>query len=237
MKLSIRMLFRFSLPNVTDRRMVFSVIIAMLLSFGILYILAFILKGKAGKPRPLLSSQAGETIPLSADLAEVSEVTNRLPSLISLVSPISGKVSESNQTEDGSSQMPRNCCTIHPSEGKIYAPCDCTVSALADHFNALTLECAENTKLTIRIGSDSAKPSEKDFIPCCKAGDQVMEGDLLLSFDMDALDDAGYDYTVAIVLENAERYDAVKLSEVRKLSVGEHLMTLAPKDAEDSSPQ
>lgn len=157
--------------------------------------------------------------------------TRPFPALIELISPLSGKVIEPSELED---TPDFGGCAILPSEGKVYAPFDCRVAALSDGARSLTLE-AEGAAMTIRIGKTNAELAEGIFLPCCKAGDKVKEGDLLLSFDLDLLDSAGYDLTALIFAVDPERFAEIAVTAERKVAVGDHLMTLVPKATEKSS--
>lgn len=155
--------------------------------------------------------------------------TRPFPALIELVSPLSGKV-----IEDGASDR----CAVLPSEGKVYAPCDGRIVSLSDGARSLTLETeGASATVTVCIGKTDTVLAEDVFLPCCKAGDKVKEGDLLLSFDLDLLDGAGYDLTALILVDEPERFAELTRTDEKKVSVGDHLMTLVPKNTANSPSQ
>lgn len=222
-----------SFPLLTDRPLVFYSILsiaAVIVIFTLLVIRHSFVRRKVRQAAAASITQTPASEPHNAH-----QSTKPFPALIALVSPISGKVGALSQVENEAlvSAIIKEGCAIEPTEGKVYAPCDCTVSALSECFHALGLICS-SAEVCIRIGSGD-HASANDFIPCCKAGDKVKEGDLLLSFDFDALDKVGYDMTALITVENADRFAEITLTKERKVSVGDNLLTLIPK-TQNSSP-
>lgn len=218
-----------SLPHFADRPVLYSALLASLVTvllFGLL-VLRRSIRRRAAKLSPVAVATAasGEAPPLGD--------TKSFPALIELVCPVSGKPLEPCALDF---PLTNAQCAILPSEGKLYAPCDCEIAALSNDRRTLTLLSAEGARLTAALECSDASVA-CDILAYCKIGDNVKQGDLLLSFDLDALDSADLDYAVTIILENAERYDSVKISDAKKLSVGDPLMTLAPKGMEDRSPR
>lgn len=224
---------RISTALITDRRVLFGVMGAILLVLLLFFGTAMLIK--KSKRKHLREASGAEALPVSASPTLSDEQTNRLPSLFQLVSPLSGKVVLSG--ERTSDSLPSKAggyeCFISPSEGKVYAPCDCTVRSVGEDYRSLVLEFVD-AELVIQIGTETALSSEQNFIPCCKAGDSVKEGDLLLSFDMDALDKADFDPIASIRVINGDSFAEIKLTDRRKVSVGDHLMTLLPKNSSES---
>lgn len=223
---------RFSLSLFGSRWLIFgifaAVLIATMLFFGGAMLLRRIRQRRASK------KSARDALPVSAAPITPDE-TNPLPSLITLVSPLSGKMIEPEESNSGGRSI--YGCIILPYEGKIYAPFDCRVASLGENTRSLALEGGDSVKLMIGIGRDDPETAERDFIPCCKAGDKVKEGELLLSFDMDALEKADYDLTSTVWVVNADDFAEVKITEEKKVTVGDHLMTLVPKNMTNGSPQ
>lgn len=150
---------------------------------------------------------------------------------ISFVSPLSGRVIPLSQVSDPAfaSGVMGQGCAILPDLGKVYAPCDGTVSSVCANGNSLSIDSREGVQLFIHIGRDTAKLSADHFDLCCRAGDPIRQGDLLLSFDADALRKAGIDLTTPLLVVNADRYDDLSLTCESKVKVGDRLLTLTPK--------
>ncbi len=99
---------------------------------------------------------------------------------------------------------------IEPSEGKLYAPADATVDNLFDTHHAIGLETENGAEILLHIGIDTVKLGGKHFTPHVKVGDKVKKGDLLISFDMDAIKAEGYLCTTPMIICNTDDYKAVK---------------------------
>ena len=99
---------------------------------------------------------------------------------------------------------------IEPSEGKLYAPADATVDNLFDTHHAIGLETESGAEILLHIGIDTVKLGGKHFTPHVKVGDKVKKGDLLISFDMDAIKAEGYLCTTPMIVCNTDDYKAVK---------------------------
>ena len=52
---------------------------------------------------------------------------------------------------------------------------------------------------------------EKYYTTHVKDGDQVKKGQLLVSFDMDKIKEAGYDVTTPLIVTNSDDYKDVKV--------------------------
>ena len=99
---------------------------------------------------------------------------------------------------------------IEPSEGKLYAPADATVDNLFDTHHAIGLVTETGAELLLHIGIDTVKLGGEHFTPHVKVGQKVKKGDLLISFDMDAIKAKGYLCTTPMIVCNTDDYKAVK---------------------------
>ena len=79
---------------------------------------------------------------------------------------------------------------VRPSEGKVFAPCDATVSAVMGH--AVGLTCDNGAELLIHVGIDTVNLDGKHYTGHVEDGQRVKAGDLLLEFDITAIEAEGY---------------------------------------------
>ena len=93
---------------------------------------------------------------------------------------------------------------IVPEEGKVYAPENGRVSMLFDTLHAIGFATEKGAELLIHVGMDTVKLEGKFFTAHTETGAQVKKGDLLLEFDMDKIEDAGYDLTTPIIVTNGD---------------------------------
>ena len=99
---------------------------------------------------------------------------------------------------------------IEPTEGKLYAPADCTVVNIFETKHAIGLSVDDDVELLLHIGIDTVKMGGKGFEAHVKEGQSVKKGDLLVSFDMDAIKAAGYLCTTPMIVCNTDDYKEIK---------------------------
>ena len=95
---------------------------------------------------------------------------------------------------------------VRPSEGKLYAPCDGTIETVFETKHAVNMTSADGAELLMHIGIDTVKLEGKYFEAHVTDGQQVKKGDLLVSFDMEAITAAGYKLTTPLLVCNADDY-------------------------------
>ena len=100
---------------------------------------------------------------------------------------------------------------VIPSKGEVVAPCDATVETVFDTKHAVGLSTENGMELLIHIGINTVEQEGKYYTAHVKAGDHVNKGQLLISFDMDKIKDAGYDMTTPLIVTNSDDYKDVKI--------------------------
>lgn len=127
---------------------------------------------------------------------------------IALSTPVEGEViplSEMNDDVFAEELMGKGMAVI-PTVGKVFAPFDCTVESLFKTNHAIGLKNENGVELLIHIGIDTVKLEGKYFKSHIKQGDVVKAGDLLIEFDKEAIKNAGYDITTAVIVTNTSNY-------------------------------
>lgn len=97
------------------------------------------------------------------------------------------------------------CIGIEPTEGKVYAPCNGTISYVADTLHAIGVTTDDGTEILIHIGIDTVKMNGEGFSSKVKAGQKVSRGEALLKMDIDKIHQAGYKATVVTVITDPEK--------------------------------
>ncbi len=98
---------------------------------------------------------------------------------------------------------------IEPSEGKLYAPADAEVDNLFDTHHAIGLITGEGVEILLHIGINTVELAGKHFTAHVEMGQKVKKGDLLISFDMEAIKAAGYLCTTPMIVCNTDDYTSV----------------------------
>ena len=113
---------------------------------------------------------------------------------------------------------------IEPTEGKLYAPADALVDNLFDTHHAIGLVTGSGVELLLHIGIDTVKLGGQHFTAHVKTGQKVEKGDLLISFDLEAIKAAGYLCTTPMIVCNTDDYAAVKTLAAGTVAPGQDLL-------------
>lgn len=121
-------------------------------------------------------------------------------------SPIPGKIIPLSEVPDEtfSKGLLGHGIAVEPSEGKVYAPFDGTVVTVFDTKHALGLRSDSGTELLIHVGLETVNLQGKPFTAYVKSGERMKKGQLLLSFDMQQIRDAGCSLISSILVTNED---------------------------------
>lgn len=145
-----------------------------------------------------------------------------------LMSPLNGKNIPLSEVNDAvfSQKVLGDGAAILPEEGKLYAPADGTVTTVFDTKHAIGMESAQGVEILIHVGIDTVNLEGKYFTAHVKSGDHVKQGDLLLTFDKDAIEREGYDTVTPVLVTNIGEFNGIEASSAREIKVGDVLLTI-----------
>ena len=128
--------------------------------------------------------------------------------------PISGKVCELTTVGDGvfSEGILGKGAAIEPAEGKVFAPFDGEITMTADTAHALGITSKEGLELLIHVGIDTVELKGNHYSLKVKEGDNVKKGQLLLEFDKDSINKAGYKTITPVVVSNADDFGDISIA-------------------------
>ena len=115
---------------------------------------------------------------------------------------------------------------IEPSEGNLYAPADCVVDNLFDTKHTIGLMTDDGLELLLHIGINTVKLKGEFFEAHVKTGQRVKTGDLLISFDMEKIRQAGYLCTTPMIVCNSDDGKEVKVLASGKVQAGTALLSV-----------
>ncbi|RYY42931.1 MAG: HPr family phosphocarrier protein, partial [Sphingomonadales bacterium] len=121
---------------------------------------------------------------------------------------------------------------IHPTGSTIHAPCDGTIVALHAAGHAVTIRSAAGAEVLVHTGLDTVALKGKGFRVSVAEGAEVLRGDPLIEFDMDAVGQAATSLITPVVVINSDAFRIERRTINKMVGVGEALMTLAPIAAE-----
>ncbi len=145
-----------------------------------------------------------------------------------LYAHMNGKVVELENVEDDAfaSKALGDGIAIEPSDGKLYAPCDGRVEMIFDTKHAVNLVSNTGCEILLHIGIDTVKLNGKYFKEHVSNGQEVKKGDLLVSFDVQAIKHAGYKTTTPMIVCNADDYDKIQFFAPASADAGQRIMEL-----------
>lgn len=115
---------------------------------------------------------------------------------------------------------------ILPTEGKVCAPCDCTVDMMFETGHAVSLISDKGAEILIHIGLETVELKGRHFTVHAKNGDKVQKGQLLIEVDLAALVAEGYNTITPIVICNSGDYASVTPVTGSAVAVGDTVLKL-----------
>ena len=161
------------------------------------------------------------------DAAPIFAKSEEKDGSLCIASPLSGKAVSLADTKDDAfaSGVLGKGAAIEPSEGRVYAPFDATVNALMGH--AIGLTGKNGTELIIHIGIDTVKLNGKHYTPHCRQDQEVKAGDLLMEFDIPAIQAEGYRTITPVIVSNTHNYSDILPQIGKDVKAGDPLLTIA----------
>ena len=88
---------------------------------------------------------------------------------------------------------------VIPSEGKVYAPTDGSILSVFDTKHAVCFTSSQGTEILIHIGVDTVNLQGRFFTAHVSDGDEVKKGQLMIEFDKEQIEKAGYDTVIPMI--------------------------------------
>ncbi len=115
---------------------------------------------------------------------------------------------------------------VEPSEGRLYAPCDGEVDSVFDTKHAVNILSAEGVEVLLHIGIDTVKLGGKYFESHVSDGQKVKKGDLLITFDIEAIKAEGYKVTTPFIIANTDEYSVIEPAAQGKITAGSEILKI-----------
>lgn len=115
---------------------------------------------------------------------------------------------------------------VEPSEGRLYAPCDGKINSVFDTKHAVTILSADGAEVLLHIGIDTVKLGGKHFTSHVSEGQEIRKGDLLVTFDIDAIKAEGYQLTTPLIVANTDEFNAISPIVQSKVSAGDKILII-----------
>ncbi|OCG21715.1 beta-glucoside-specific PTS transporter subunit IIABC [Gilliamella sp. App4-10] len=208
-------------PEGIDERF-YAVVVASILSFTIASLATYFFGIAKDKSK---TNESDNLSPNNIDNENIEKQNNT-----TIYSPMTGKVialSEVNDPTFASELMGKGTAII-PTIGQVVAPDDGEVVSLFRTKHAIGLQTDSGAEILIHIGIDTVKLDGQYFQAHIKAGNKVKKGDLLVSFDIEAIKQAGFEVTTPIIITNSDNYqDILPIFKQDNIQSGEALLALS----------
>ncbi|MCO6540211.1 MAG: PTS glucose transporter subunit IIA [Gilliamella sp.] len=195
----------------------YAVVIATIISFAIATIVTYFF----GIPKD--KSQTDE---IDNSYSNNMETENKT----TIYSPMSGKVNLLSEVKDPTfaSELMGKGIAIIPTVGQAVAPDNGEVVSLFRTKHAIGFQTESGAEILIHIGIDTVKLDGQHFEAHVEAGSKVRKGDLLVSFDIEAIKQAGFEVTTPIIITNSDSYQDIQcIFEQDNIQSGEALLALS----------
>ena len=204
----------FALPSFLGEKGISNLIYAII-GCAIAFIVSFIISFILGIDEPKEDVKRNEQKEIKLDDEEI-------------FAPLKGQVISLDKVNDSvfSSGSLGKGMAIIPSEGKIYAPADGTISAFFETGHAIGVTSKHGAEILIHVGIDTVNLKGKYFYPKVKQNEQVKKGELLLEFDLNKMKEEGYDCTTMIIVTNSQQYTSVQSVKIDEADKNKELMIL-----------
>ena len=145
-----------------------------------------------------------------------------------LYAPLEGEVVPLEQVPDETfaSGVLGQGFAVKPSKPCVYAPFDGTVIQTMDSKHAVGLQSKDGMEVLIHVGIDTVDMNGEGFDLKCNEGDEVKRGQLLLSFDPEAIRRAGHPDITVVAVTNSFDYASVNVEKTGPAEVMDKILTV-----------
>ncbi len=194
-------------------RFFWNIIIALIISSAVTAALTYILSFKYEKEK------------------EVEEVSEMKPVILDdtrLISPIPGTVIPLSQVQDEafSSEALGKGFAVDPSEGEIFAPFDGKVVTVFPTKHAIGLVSDTGVEILIHVGLNTVELNGQYFDALVEVNQKITKGQLLLTFDVKKIQEAGYSTQVPVVVTNTPQYSSIKTIKQGNVNKDEYVLAI-----------
>lgn len=190
------------------------IVIAVVASAILTYILGFEDVPEA-VPAAATTASAEPVTPVAADVnssaSAVSAVEEEKAQDQEVFSPMTGEVKPLSEVPDPAfaEEIMGKGFAIQPTEGRVVSPINGTVFSLSKSGHAIGLVSDNGAEMLIHIGIDTVKLKGQFFSPKVQAGAKVAVGDVLMEFDREEIEKAGYTTITPVIVTNMHQYESI----------------------------
>lgn len=119
---------------------------------------------------------------------------------------------------------------IKPTKGRVVSPVSGQIDTIFETGHAVSIKSDDGVEILIHVGIDTVKLNGKFYKSYTQNGAKVKKGDLLIEFDFNEIENAGYDSVTIIAICNSDEFVDFKFSEEDYVRELENIIFLQKKN-------
>ncbi len=198
--------------------------IGVVISFILGFLLTFIYGKKKMEVPATAAADGQEAVMINENPDQSLAVQDDVLSAV-----VTGEVLPLKEVKDPvfSTEMMGKGVAIIPESDQLFAPADGVLTVMYDSKHAYGIQADSGAEILIHIGIDTVNLAGQFFSTNKKKGERVKKGELLGTFDREALKKAGYDDTVMLLVTNSAAYGDVSTLDKPTVTQGEDILAVS----------
>lgn len=189
-----------------------SYLLMMAISIGVAFVLTWMFGYKDSVSETCQEAEKEKTQGEKAE-AEKLEIQESVTGEILLDSHMEGEAIPMSEVKDETfaAEVLGKGIAIIPKKGEVTAPCDAVVETVFATRHAIGLKADNGVEILIHVGINTVELGGKFYTSHVKEGDRVKTGQVMLTFDMEKIKEAGYDVTTPMIVTNSDDYQEIRI--------------------------
>ena len=189
-----------------------SYLLMMAISVGVAFVLTWMFGYKDSVSETCQEAEKEKTQGEKAE-AEKLEIQESVTGEILLDSHMEGEAIPMSEVKDETfaAEVLGKGIAIIPKKGEVTAPCDAVVETVFATRHAIGLKADNGAEILIHVGINTVELGGKFYTSHVKEGDRVRIGQVMLTFDMEKIKEAGYDVTTPMIVTNSDDYQEIRI--------------------------
>ena len=189
-----------------------SYLLMMAISIGVAFVLTWMFGYKDSVSETCQEAEKEKTQGEKAE-AEKLEIQESVTGEILLDSHMEGEAIPMREVKDETfaAEVLGKGIAIIPKKGEVTAPCDAVVETVFATRHAIGLKADHGVEILIHVGINTVELGGKFYTSHVTEGDRVRTGQVMLTFDMEKIKEAGYDVTTPMIVTNSDDYQEIRI--------------------------
>lgn len=189
-----------------------SYLLMMAISVGVAFVLTWMFGYKDPVSGTCQEAEKEKTQGEKAE-AEKLEIQESVTGEILLDSHMEGEAIPMSEVKDETfaAEVLGKGIAIIPQKGEVTAPCDAVVETVFATRHAIGLKADHGVEILIHVGINTVELGGKFYTSHVTEGDRVRTGQVMLTFDMEKIKEAGYDVTTPMIVTNSDDYQEIRI--------------------------